>query len=165
MTPGCEKARHDDDIPSGDICGHYHDGPVVLGQSLSSELGQMSARFFFLHCFLTTFGSSPLSRTGARAVGDSSVHTRLARFALELRDSRHVCIKYQEASLATPDTGDFISFHGHTPLRPLNRHVKFIWGPFDHIFWCHIVVAPEALNPDGENNDDKASLLVVSEYR
>ena len=35
-------------------------------------------------------------------------------------------------------------------------------GPSNDILWRHIVVAMEALHPDGEDDDDEASLLVVS---
>ena len=84
------------------------------------------------------------------------------RLGWELRNSRHMCIEYQETSLATPYAGDLAGFHGHTPFGPLDRLPEIFRSPIHHILRRDIVVAPKTCQPDGEDDDNEEGLLIVS---
>ncbi len=75
-------------------------------------------------------------------------------------DSRHVGIEYKQASLAAPDAGDFANLHGNRPLGPQNRLVKLLLGPAYHLVCCHVVVTPDNIRVDRNDNNNEATLLL-----
>jgi len=80
-----------------------------------------------------------------------------------VKDLRHACIENQKACFATPDAGNLVGFHGHTPLCPLDRIMILLRSPANNIVCCDIVVAPNALQIDSDDGDNEHSLLEVSE--
>ena len=81
-----------------------------------------------------------------------AVHANLTRLGPELRHPPQAC-------LATLDAITLVISHGHTALCPLDRPRIMLLGTANHILYCDVVVTPEILYPDEENDDNEKAIL------
>ncbi len=162
-TPGGKVAYDDDDIADSDVPGHYHDRTMVFWQSFSKSLSRYQHACFLSFIF-SPFNSCHQDTVGAFQSPQSRkvFPTLVAHVRPREKDSRQVGIEYKQARLAAPDAGDFAHLHRNGPLGPQDGFVKLLLGPANHLLCRHVVVAPDDIRVDGNDDDDEASLLVPS---